>query len=84
MFARCSLPLGLQQIPVLLLVMSLVLGRTLGPGARGGRRGGQALRCIPEAEALGRVSQVQRADVKDVFEVGGVGGVGPQEGLQRW
>lgn len=90
MFARSSRPalgrhlLVLQQILILLLLVGLVLGRTLGTGARGVRCGGQALRCIPEAEALGRVSQVQRADVKDVFEVGGVRGVGPQEGLQRW
>ena len=38
---------------------------TLGPVLLPARR--QALRRVPQAEALGDVSQVQRADVEDVF-----------------
>lgn len=55
----------------------MVLLLAVGSGGRA-----QTLRGVSEAEALGRVSQVERADVEDVFELSGVGGVRPQERLQ--
>ncbi len=81
---RLALLLPWTPGPVLLPAVVLALDTPLGPEARGGRSacvGAQALRSVSEAEALGRVSQVEGPDVEDVFEVGGVGGVCPQEGL---
>ena len=81
-----STPCRLAGAHLLLLVLLRAPGVFLvllfGAGARS--TGAEALRSVPEAKALGGVSQVEGADVKDVLEVGGVGGVRPQEGLKSW
>lgn len=45
-------------------------------------KSGQVLGGIPQAKALGNVTQVERFDVEDVLEVPGIGGVGTKERLQ--
>lgn len=42
----------------------------------------QVLGGVPQAKALGNMTQVERFDVEDVLEVPGIGGVGTKERLQ--
>lgn len=44
----------------------------------------QVLGGIPQAKALGHVTQVDRFDVEDMLEVSGIGSVGTNERLQCW